>query len=278
MKNKTKYLLLAVPIFIVLSILTACRTKIDDTTINCNFLTGECTYTSDGSSGGSDGTAKGTGSSDNTSVGKFIPDEGTLSLSKCGSQKAPDKGIFKGFYYNDTNPDSTEDRWSMKQCGTNSYFATAKTTCSDGRVYKWTVNKLAKTAFEKAQQGLCQITTVGIDGIVYSPDEIKSNGSVVSRFITGTKVPTLHSYGIAIDLNASRDYTVDGVKFKGVYNRNIKTYENYVKALGREDDPRNINYILWIKIFKPLGFNWGGRWKGNSFDGMHFEVDWKQTR
>ena len=129
---------------------------------------------------------------------------------------------------------------------------------------------------EKVQQGLCQITTVGIDGIVYDPSEIECGGTVVSRFVGGTKSPTLHAYGIAIDINSSRDYVVDGKTYKGVYDRDIDVYNKFVEALGYEDDPRNVNYILYKKIFQPLGFNWGGNW--NNYDGMHFEVDWEQTR
>lgn len=260
MKNK-KSLVLFLLLIITVSV-SGCKIKIDDTFIKCNELTGECVVEDSDTSSGT--------------AGKFVPDEGTLTVVACAPYKAPDKGIFKGFYYSDSEPDSTENRWSMSMCGTSSYFATAQTTCSDGRTYKWEVNKLAKTTFEKAQQGLCKITTTGIDGIIYDPSEITSNGTVVSRFVGGTKVPTLHSYGIAIDFNAGKSYVVNGTKYQGVYDRDLKVYNNFVSALGSEYDSRNVNFILYKKIFQPLGFNWGGNW-GDNYDGMHFEIDYKQT-
>ena len=57
-----------------------------------------------------------------------------------------------------------------------------------------------------------------------------------------------------------------------------ETYNNFIKALGNENDTRNINYVLWVKIFKPLGFTWGRNWSASSYDGMHFEIDWKNAK
>ena len=266
MCNKKRYIIIG--LLMITFILSACRVKVGDTVIRCNELTGECTVVGGNSSNNYDAS---------TSIaGTFIPDDVTVSISKCGPYKAPDKGIFKGFYYDDSEPNSTENRWSMSACGTSSYLTTAETTCSDGRTYKWTIHKLAKTTFEKVQQGLCEITTTGIDGITYDPSEITSNGSWVSRFISGTKTPTLHAYGIAIDINAGKDYEIDGKKYEDVYDRDRSAYDKFVEALGDEYDQRNVNFILYKKIFQPLGFNWGGNWK--SYDGMHFEIDYDQTK
>ena len=38
-----------------------------------------------------------------------------------------------------------------------------------------------------------------------------------------------------------KDYYVNGVRFKGVYNRDINSYKKFVEALGSESDSRNIN-------------------------------------
>jgi len=56
--------------------------------------------------------------------------------------------------------------------------------------------------------------------------------------------PSLHSWGIAVDINA-------GSNLEG-------------------DTPSADNRKLWEKAFKPAGFQWGGNWK--AVDGMHFEL------
>ena len=84
-----------------------------------------------------------------------------------------------------------------------------------------------------------------------------------------------------MDINPGQSYTVNGKSYKP-YDRDVKAYENFVKALGSEEDQRNINYIVWKKVFQPLGFVWGGNWgrngKSGKYDGMHFEIDWRQTK
>ena len=153
-------------------------------------------------------------------------------------------------------------------------FTSVSTTCSNGKKYKWTVHVKAKTIFKTVQEKFCEITTTGIDGIVYSPDEIIVSGPTVIRFISNSKSISNHAYGTAIDINPSNKYKIDGKTYQP-YGRDINKYNSFVKALGKENDTRNINYVLWVKIFKPLGFEWGRYWKGGSYDGMHFEVKYK---
>lgn len=66
-------------------------------------------------------------------------------------------------------------------------------------------------------------------------------------------------------------------KYSTPYGRSLKKYNDFINALGSENDKRNVNYILWKKVFEPLGFTWGGNWgrdgKGTSIDGMHFEIN-----
>jgi hypothetical protein len=156
-------------------------------------------------------------------------------------------------------------------------FTTVSKTCSNGKKMNWTVHVKAKSIWEKVQEKICQITTTGIDGVVYSPDEIIFSGPTVVRFVSNSKTISNHAYGLAIDVNPSNKYTIGSNTFQP-YGRNIKTYDDFVKALGNENDTRNINYVLWVKIFKPLGFEWGRYWSGSSFDGMHFEIDWKNAK
>ena len=225
------------------------------------------------------------GSSDSGS-GEFVPDSGdpvscqsTAQYNKC----APKKGIFGSFAYYDAKPDSTEDRWSMKinPAWQRTNLVNINKTCSNGWELNFQMHRLAKTTWEKVLDKFCQITTTGIDGYKYEPSDFQFSGkkaSSVARFVSGTKSPSLHSWGIAIDINPSTKYTVNGKTYVP-YGRNKDTYENFVKALGREDDPRNVNYIVWKKIFEPLGFKWGGDWGRNgnkgTYDGMHYEIKYK---
>ena len=124
---------------------------------------------------------------------------------------------------------------------------------------------------------MCQIMTTGIDGIVIKSEDIVFSGPTVVRFISNSKSISNHAYGLAIDVNPSNKYIIDGKTYVP-YGRNINTYNQFVEALGKENDIRNVNYVLWVKIFKPLGFNWGRYWKGNSYDGMHFEINWKSAK
>ena len=223
---------------------------------------------------------------DSGGSGVFEPDPGdpvkcstTAQYSKC----SPKKGVFGSFSYYDAKPDSTDDRWSMKMnpAWQRANLVSITKTCSNGWVLDFQMHRLAKTTWEKVLDRFCQITTTGIDGYKYEPSDFEFSGkkaSHVARFVSGTKSPSLHSWGIAIDINPSTKYTVNGKTYVP-YGRNKDTYENFVKALGREDDPRNVNYIVWKKIFEPLGFKWGGDWGRNghsgTYDGMHYEINWR---
>jgi hypothetical protein len=59
-----------------------------------------------------------------------------------------------------------------------------------------------------------------------------------------TRAPSLHSWGLAIDINA---------------------------AWNRQGQQPTLPPEL-VKCFKDAGFDWGGDWKGRSVDGMHFQL------
>ena len=192
---------------------------------------------------------------------------------------SPKRGVFGSFPYYDSNPGSTSNRNSLEMdpAWRKANFTTVSKTCSNGKKMNWTVHVKAKTIWQQVQEKICQITTTGIDGIVYDKDEIIFSGPTVVRFVSNSKSNSNHAYGTAIDVNPSNKYTIDGKTYQP-YGRNIKQYESFVSALGKENDTRNINYVLWVKIFKPLGFNWGRYWSGSSYDGMHFEIDYKRAK
>ena len=134
--------------------------------------------------------------------------------------------------------------------------------------------------FEKAFASICKLLTTGIDGYKINVSDLKNGGTFVER-LTSQGSPSLHGYGLAQDWNYSAEYVIDGVKYSP-YNRDIGVYNKFVEALGGdEDDPRNINYILWKYAYQPAGFKWGGNWGRNgssaTYDGMHFEIDWRAS-
>ena len=113
------------------------------------------------------------------------------------------------------------------------------------------VHKDAAGAFIKAftyiQNGTAVINgkTVPLTSLIKTID-----GTWVPRHIGWNINRNLsnHSWGTAIDINASDHY-------------------RYVDPAKEPYDP---NYILWEKAFKPAGFSWG-----NSYgDAMHYELLW----
>ena len=229
------------------------------------------------------------GSSDSNnsgSSGTFVADSGkTSECNKNGKYQlcSPKKGIFGSFaYYDSAAPNDTSNRNSveMDPAWRSQNLVRVSTTCTNGTTYNWTVHILAKSTWKQVQEKFCQITTTGIDGIKYSPSEIVVSGPLCIRYISNTKTLSNHSYGTAIDINPSESYVIDGKKYPTPYGRSLENYNNFINALGSENDKRNVNYILWKKVFEPLGFIWGGNWgrdgKGTKIDGMHFEIDWKK--
>ena len=106
----------------------------------------------------------------------------------------------------------------------------------------------------------------------YDADDIKSmednNTSAFNfRYIEGTTKRSVHSYGLAIDINP-------------LYNPYVRTKNDKLEVLPESaaeyaDRTRdNIYYIKkddpCYKAFTSRGFTWGGEWK-NSKDYQHFE-------
>lgn len=203
----------------------------------------------------------------NSNSGTFTPDSGkTSNCNKNGKYQlcSAKKGIFGSFAYYDKAPvNDTSNRNSieMDPSWKKANLVSVSTTCSNGKKYNWTVHRLASSTWKKVQEKFCQIITVGIDGIKYEPNQIVVSGPISIRYISNTKTISTHAYGIAIDINPSESYTINGKKYSTPYGRSLEKYNNFINAIGGESDPRNVNYVLWKKVFEPLGFIWGGNWE-----------------
>ena len=233
-------------------------------------------------------SSPGTTVPDTGEAGTFTPDAGkTYNCNKNGKYQlcSPKKGVFGSFaFYDKAAPNDTSNRNSieMDPAWRRANLTRVTTECSDGTKYSWTVHKLAVSTWKKVQEKFCEIITVGIDGIKYAPNEIVVSGPVCVRYLSNTKTVSPHSYGTAIDINPGESYVIDGKTYPRPYGRSLEKYNNFINALGSEEDIRNVNYVLWKKVFEPLGFIWGGHWgrngKGAKIDGMHFEIDWRNAK
>lgn len=77
--------------------------------------------------------------------------------------------------------------------------------------------------------------------------KVTSLGSYANRNIAGTNTRSLHSYGLAIDINPSQNPVAYG-----------KIITNLPKGVGR--------------LAAKYGLAWGGTWNGSKKDPMHFSV------
>lgn len=243
---------------------------------------------SSGNNNNSGGNGSNTTVPDTSNPGTFTPDSGkTSNCNKNGKYQlcSAKKGIFGSFAYYDkaaVNDTSNRNSIEMDPSWKNTNLVNVSTTCSNGKKYNWTVHRLASSTWKKVQEKFCQIITVGIDGIKYESNQIVVSGPISIRYISNTKTISTHAFGIAIDINPSESYTINGKKYPTPYGRSLEKYNNFINAIGGESDSRNVNYVLWKKVFEPLGFIWGGNWgrngKGTKIDGMHFEIDWRNAR
>lgn len=83
--------------------------------------------------------------------------------------------------------------------------------------------------------------------------KVSSLGSHAIRNIAGTSTPSLHSYGLAIDINPSANPVSYG---------NVIT--NLPKGIGR--------------LAAKYGLVWGGNWQGSKKDAMHFSIPYNGTK
>jgi len=109
-----------------------------------------------------------------------------------------------------------------------------------------------------AQQNVaCQlaavIETLEAAELDYTPIFTDIGGSFNWRVISGTNRLSMHSFGIAVDVNAEFGQYW---KWTGAREGNVGAYNNRLPAEV-------------VQAFEKYGFIWGGKW--HHFDGMHFE-------
>ncbi len=155
---------------------------------------------------------------------------------------SPVRGIFGQFYYRDTYGGRIEidPGWVAEN------IVTIKLPGLNTQVQ---VHKAAQDYFIKAFEYIANGTAmvngkeIPLLNLIHTMD-----GTFVTRHVNwnSSKGLSNHSWGIAIDINAS----------------------DHFRYIDPSLEPHDPNLILWEKAFKPAGFSWG-----NSYaDSMHYEL------
>jgi hypothetical protein len=126
----------------------------------------------------------------------------------------------------------------------------------DGNVLRWVHEDLADlildACIEVAYYAGSPVDWIfsGAEGLTDTAP-IKTIGTYCVRYIRGSKTKrlSLHSFGIAVDINAR---------------------ENRMGKPGKITANSLITFA-----FERRGFSWGGHWRGRSCDPMHFEMFWR---
>ena len=241
-----------------------------------------------GNTGNSGGSSSGSSNNENYTTSGEIARSSRMTPFVNGTQKALSKGDcmspsdncacptiskFNGFYF--TMESETGRNMSSVQRTGGEKMVQVKVKCSDGSYISKTVNSKVKGNFEQAFNRLCQIRTTGINGVKINSNDLYIDGTLNERTTSSRTICSPHAYGIAIDINYNWVVNINGVNHKPYGGQGKKTkqnYVNFVNAIGGENNPKNVNYMLWIYVFKPSGFTWGGNWSDGSFDPMHYEV------
>lgn len=237
---------------------------------------------------GSNSTTGGSGSGGTVGSTSTVASSSRMTPFVNGVQKALDKGDcmsasdncacptvgkFSGFYF--TMENETGRNMSSVQRTGDDKMVQVKVQCSDGSYISKTVNSKTKSNFEAAFNRLCQIRTTGINGVKISSEYLRIDGTLNERTTSSRTICSPHAYGIAIDINYDLVININGVDYKPYASQGAKTkrnYDQFVSVIGGENNKMNVNYMLWIHVFQPSGFTWGGNWSEGSFDPMHYEV------
>ncbi len=237
--------------------------------VRCENLDEEGNLTSDvnETTNNSDAEVYGQGSYNNENV--TIKKVGNTT-NDIYNKKAPDLGKFYGYSYND-EPAGRNITINPKWVNAN----IVNVDSDWGNSYR--VNVQAKNNYEMAFKNISNILTNGVvlsDGSVckYKLDDLQGGNTFEQRKTTSGYFSD-ESYGITQSWNYNKSYTING-KIYMPYSKNstITDYNDFVNALGKEEDCRNVNYILYKYAYSPAGFSWS-RYE-EIYDGSTFTINY----
>ena len=199
-------------------------------------------------------------------------------------KKAPDKGSYYGFAYANTD---NGKQINIIPAWKEYNLTTIKPSCSDNTfaTMSFTVNAKSVDKFQKAFDGVCKLLTTGVkisngDTCKYTMSDLQG-GTAFLESKTELGDLDLHPYGLSQSWNYSKVFNINGKSYTPYSPaKSAEEYWAFVNAIGgKEEDCKNINYILWLKAYKSAGFSWGGNngRKGydGSFRGNEFEIIYK---
>jgi hypothetical protein len=138
------------------------------------------------------------------------------------------------------------------------YGSTAERVQSTLRPLKWLPTREGSTLMVSSLHGAFEAFERVSQELDHLPDSLLAYvrtpaGTFKWRVIAGTKRLSMHSFGIAIDINLARSHywRYDKPTAEGTYR-----YHNQIP-------------VEIVRIFERHGFLWGGRWY--HYDTMHFE-------
>ena len=195
---------------------------------------------------------------------------------------APDLGTYYGFSYKDVAGKNIAINPAWKEYN----LTTISPNCSNTSfaTMSFTVNTKAESKYQKAFANICKLLTEGVQtkgGLCkYTMNDL-TGGTTFTETKTELGDLDLFPYGLAQSWNHSASYTINGKTYRP-YNpaSGAEEYWEFVNAIGgQEENCQNVNYILWLKAYKPAGFNWGGNYGRNgyngSFRGNLFEIKYE---
>lgn len=194
---------------------------------------------------------------------------------------APDLGKFYGFSYkSDGGRDIT-----INPVWVTHNIVNVNSNCEEANWnVDYKVNKQAVNNYKTAFSNVCKMLTTGVKisngtTCTYTIEDLQGGETYVPRKTATGTISDL-SYGIIQEWNYNKQYTINGKIYQPYgYSRDNAEYQAFIKELGKEEDCRNVNYVLYKYAYQPAGFEWGGNWGSkdnvNTFNGMHFYVKYE---
>lgn len=138
-------------------------------------------------------------------------------------------------------------------------------------ITKTYANSLIEPRLKSGLQQIC--TYLKNNQNIYKSTEILSAGIYAETDMYP------HQWGMGIDLFSAWEYTYNGKTYMpyAIFHGGKEPYQKFICEVCNGDYTckENLNYQIYEQILKPLGFCWGGYWKEQYFDPMHFEYDIK---